>query len=168
MSTKFDDNGVRYVFGSYTKNYGWLFCPFSFEISNPKRGSISGQYITSSWFSNVYHVGDVQKYMILGIRGKKTKRDEHLIISKMVNSTWPPPCLVQSLTKDDVEFGIEFKDIYILDENKSKDIMKEKKVNEHWCNTLEGKYGLSKINITARLLENNKLYMTLPDFIITC
>ncbi len=70
MSTKFDENGVRYIFGSYTKDDGWIFGSFGFEISNPKRGSISGQYITSNWFSHVYEMGDVHQYMFIVIRGK--------------------------------------------------------------------------------------------------
>jgi hypothetical protein len=168
MSTKFDENGVRYIFGSYTKDDGWLFGQFSFEISNPKRGSISGQYLTSNWFSNVYEIGDVQQYMLIGIKGDKLYRDEHLTISKMFNSVWPPPLLSQSLTKEELEFGIEFKDVYILDDYKSKDIVKEKKITDCWTIRLQGKYGLSALNISVRMIKNNKLYMTLPDFIISC
>ena len=184
MPTKFDENGVRYIIGFYTKGDGWFFCPHSFEITNPKRlcsvldnsgihtsyvrKPISGQFITSSWFSTIYDIGDVQQYMLLGIKGKKTKRDEHIIISKMINSYWPAPCLINALTKEELDFGIEFKDIYILDENTSKELMKEKNVNERKNVILHGKYGLSEISICSRLLGNNKLYMTLPDFKITC
>lgn len=164
MSNKTDNRGMRYMFASFVKDRGWMFVGRSFEISNGKRGEVCGQFISSNWFSQVYTFDESQRYMIIGLN--KNSSGDLRALEKIINSLWPSPLLVQQLNKEEKEFGIEFKDIYIMEN--VKDGVKERKNGESWTITLNGVYGYSQLHINARIIDDEKLYMTLPDFNSSC
>lgn len=164
MSTKRDNRGIRYMFGFFEKDKGWTFVSRCFEIVNGKPGNVCGQFISSNWFSNVYDFKESQKYMIIGVNDNYS--GDYIKLGEIINSVWPPPLLVQQLSKEEKEFGIEVKDIYII-ENIQADV-KERQNGENWTIMLDGVYGHSKLNINARIIDGEKLYMTLPDFHSNC
>ena len=49
-----------------------------------------------------------------------------------------------------------------------KDDVKERKNGDNWTIMLDGVYGYSKLHINARIIDDKKLYMTLPDFNSSC
>lgn len=164
MSNKTDNQGMHYMFGSFVRGHGWMFVARAFEISNGKRGEVCGQFISSNWFSQVYTFEEYQKYMIIGIN--KNSSGDLRALEKIINSLWPSPLLVQQLSKEEKEFGVEFKDIYIMEN--VKDYVKERQNGENWTITLNGVYGYSQLHINARIIDDEKLYMTLPDFHSSC
>jgi len=161
-ASKQDDDGISYIFGSYDKEGGWNFAPFYFRLIKTKRNNICGQFISSNWFNKVYAEETAHHYMIIGIKPPFDFKN----IQNIINNSLPSQLLYHKLTEEEYEAGIVFKDHFIITVGESNKILRDDtfKVSKHKSITIYGENGLSKLIITARRLENNKLYMALPDF----
>jgi hypothetical protein len=159
---KQDNDGITYIFGSYDKEEKWNFSPFYFRLINTERNKISGQFISSNWFSKVYTQETPQHYMVIGINTPFDFKN----IKNIINDSLPSQLLYHKITEKEFDAGVVFKDHYIITAGNNDKILREDtfKVSKHKSITINGENGLSKLIITARRLENDRLYMTLPDF----
>ena len=159
--TIYDEDGVNYVFGYYKKGAGWNFVPHRFQISNKRKHNVSGQFLTSNWFSNDYIKNDTAHFMVLGFNKSFT----YSRLKEVINSSIPSQIVCHKLNEDEKEIGICFKDYYMIDHEHINSLLNDKVLkytSKEKC--LYGYNGLSKLRMSCRIIKNNVLYLTLPYF----
>ena len=182
-----DETGLRYYFGYYDKSNGWIFSSQFFRIIGGKTGYVMGQFLSSTWFSSLSKIGEIQHYLVIGVKGEYDKKN----IERIINDSIPPQTLYHKITDTELEAGIYFKDHFVLDSKTSKtiamkDLEQYKFRNISLTVKLSGECGLSTLELCVRLVgntgqdkkekrltlsndklnieSNDKLYITLPVF----
>ena len=156
-----DEDGITYIFGYYKNGEGWSFVPHRFHIVNEKKNKVSGEFLTSNWFSCKYYPSETAHFMILGIN----KSFSYLNIIKIINESIPSQIIYHKLNEAEKEVGICFKDYYMINHDKVDKIVSE--INSGFSNkeiNIYGYNGLSKLNLNCRVLNKKILYVTLPNF----
>ena len=157
----YDEDGVNYVFGYYTKYEGWDFVPHRFQIVNQQRHHVSGQFLTSNWFSRDYIKNDTGHFMVLGLN----KSFSYSKLKEIINSAIPSQIIYHKLNEAEKELGICFKDYYMIDHEKINNLIEDNNLKQDSREiSFFGYNGLSKLTMCCRIIKDHVLYLTLPDF----
>ena len=155
-----DNTGVQYIFAYFIKNAGWKLCQQFFRITHKEDSYILGQYLTSLWYSHIYRAGDIQRYMVIGVRGGFSV----LLLSKIIN-VWDKNSGGEQEGFPAFPSNIVFKDIYKVPIARTVKEINERQEEETFLFPINGKYTRTPLTLRARKIQNG-LYMTLPDFVL--
>ena len=155
----YDNDGVTYIFGYYKQVTGWTFVPYRFQLINLDRNKVTGQFLTSNWFTCDYRENETAHFMILGLN----KSFSYSEIKKYMNNCLPSQLIYHKLNDEEKEMGICFKDYYMINKDKVNYYSKNIKKNSKEI-YLMGYNGLSQLTLCVRSIKNDVLYVTLPDF----
>lgn len=115
MTTTVDHRGLQYVFAFRSKKSNqWRICSHRFRLHQHKQ-YVTGQYITSTWFSSYLVPGEDTHFMIIGIKGNVP----HIDIEKMINKETRLGAPIGMLERKN---NIEFKDYYQITEEDTVEI----------------------------------------------
>lgn len=156
-----DRAGVQYIFGYFIKNQGWQFAPHRFQLHHVKDNILRGQFLTSLWFSHIYHADQAQNYMILGLRGGFSYSKVTQIVNKW---DWNSGrCADISLSQMAKMPSIVFWDTFRIDAKKTTNLINSHQEGELFVLDLHGHLLNCELSLRARR-HHGGLYMTLPDF----
>ena len=157
-----DRTGIQYIFGYFIKNKGWQFVPHRFQLHQEVKNIARGQFLTSLWFSHIYHLDQVQNYMILGIRGGFSYANITQTTNQWdgnngghIEANWSEIVRIPNLV---------FWDTFRIDGLKTTHLINSHLDNELFVLDILGHIFKHKLSLRARRYQGG-LYVTLPDFV---
>jgi len=163
MTTTVDHQGLQYIFAFHSKKSNrWRLCSHRFRLHQNKQ-YVTGQYITSTWFSSYLVSGEDTHFMIIGIKGSLPYVD----IEKIINEETRLGAPIGTLERKN---NIEFKDYYQITKGDILEIVDALKEDEDQRKHFEmtGTNHGSQCMLCIHLLENEKkeprLYASTPHF----
>ena len=155
-----DSNGLQYIFAVWEEDehaiFRWKFMRHRFQINSDK--TVTGDFITSMWWSQEKPLTVSQEFLIVGIKGD-FKYSE---ITALTNGAFASRNN-HNLTSVEKMQGIVFKDHFILTSETIIKFTNENTLTESKHIQLNGKK--SVLSILARNFGKH-IYISLPSFYI--